>query len=307
MRVLIAGGKQVIGLAFGPACDAVAATVKGGGVYLWNLTAGRAAPVRMDSSGSDRAKHLSFAPGGRSVTWLGTNGLRTYDRDARSPLTEAGLDAAAEPHDASLTPAGDRLITQHGFPENILIAWRAAGRGWEKEWDISTVPDMVYEPVLAPAGDRVALLTRRVNSPRDMGPFRVQLRSAVSGAVQATSPYSYLYPPEALAFSPDGSRLVAVQKMMLLVWPVPELGEPVRVRNDSRKHFSAAAFHPSGRFLFVSSQDGSVHVFETATWARVARFNWKAGRLRSVAVSPDGTLAAAGGDEGQVILWDLDL
>src|SRR5207237_1143006 len=76
--------KQVIGLAFSPAADAVAAAVEGGGVYLWNLAAGGTAPIEMDSSASDKAKNLYFAPDGRSVTWLGTNGLRTYDRDARS-------------------------------------------------------------------------------------------------------------------------------------------------------------------------------------------------------------------------------
>jgi hypothetical protein len=40
----------------------------------------------------------------------------------------------------------------------------------------------------------------------------------------------------------------------------------------------------------------------------VARaFNFDIGRLRSVAFSPDGMLAAVGGDRGKIVLWDVDL
>ena len=60
--------------------------------------------------------------------------------------------------------------------------------------------------------------------------------------------------------------------MTLLVWPVPNLGEPRLIRNDSRKDFTAIAFHPSGRHLYVASNDATVHVFETATWERIGRF-----------------------------------
>jgi hypothetical protein len=36
-------------------------------------------------------------------------------------------------------------------------------------------------------------------------------------------------------------------------------------------------------------------------------FDWDVGRLRSTAFSPDGMLAAAGGDAGKIVLWDVDL
>jgi WD40 repeat protein len=40
----------------------------------------------------------------------------------------------------------------------------------------------------------------------------------------------------------------------------------------------------------------------------VARtFTWDIGRMRSIAFSPDGALAAAGGDTGKVVVWDVDL
>ncbi len=78
------------------------------------------------------------------------------------------------------------------------------------------------------------------------------------------------------------------------------------MRNTSRHAFTNLAFHPSGRWLAATSTDGTVKLYDVATWALARTFNWKIGRMRSVAFSPDGTVAAAGGDKGQVVVWDFD-
>jgi hypothetical protein len=36
-------------------------------------------------------------------------------------------------------------------------------------------------------------------------------------------------------------------------------------------------------------------------------FNWQVGRVNSVALSPEGMTAAAGGQDGNIVVWDLDL
>jgi WD40 repeat protein len=83
--------------------------------------------------------------------------------------------------------------------------------------------------------------------------------------------------------------------------------KPIKFRNNTSKAFTGLAFHPSGRFLATTSNDGTVKLYDTATWAVAGRFDWDIGRLRSVAFSPDGMLAAAGGDKGKVVVWDVDL
>jgi WD40 repeat protein len=79
------------------------------------------------------------------------------------------------------------------------------------------------------------------------------------------------------------------------------------IRNDSRKEFTGLAFHPSGRFLAATSNDATVKLYDTQSWQMAHAFDWDIGRLRSVAFSPDGMLAAAGGDKGKIVVWDFDL
>ena len=297
MRVLQAANGEVVALAFGPDGRSLAAAVDGQGVFLWDL-AHPGYPVRLDRAASRLTRAVFFSPDGRAVHWVARGGWRVYDRDAGKP-TLTRLPAARDPIALALAPDAQSVVTQHTFPAPALTGWAHDGRGWDEAWSVSTDQLAAEQLVADGAGRRLALLTRKTNGPRWWGqPFRLELRSAVSGAVEAvgTYPYSYSCP---LAFAPDGSALVGAHEMTLLVWPVPDLGVgPLVVRNDSRKHFTAAAYHPAGGHLLVASNDATVHVFETAGWGRVTRYAWQLGRLRSVAVSPCGTLAAAGGDRG---------
>jgi WD40 repeat protein len=88
----------------------------------------------------------------------------------------------------------------------------------------------------------------------------------------------------------------------------PETAEPPRaIHNDTRRHFTDIAFHPSGQWLAATSNDETVKFYDTETWQLAKTFAFRIGRMRSIAFSPDGTLAAAGSDTGQVVIWDVGL
>jgi WD40 repeat protein len=306
MRVLNADSGEVLGLTFSPDGRALAAAVDDLGVYLWNLDAtGR--PVRLDTTASNKTRTLYFTPDSRAVGWVGGTGWKVFDREDNR-AAQLRLDAGGNLTWLAIAPDGSRVVSEHSFPEFSLIAWKSVGgSGWEQEWSVSMADVGFHSTTVCPTGRRVATLARNATGRAKWeGPFRLELRSAVCGVVEAAVPYPHRYACR-LAFAPDGSQLVGVHDMTLLVWSVPELNKPREVRNDSRQHFTAAAYHPSGRYLFAASNDTTVHVFDTESWDRIARFTWKLGRLRAVAVSPDGTLAAAGGDHGEVLVWDVDL
>jgi WD40 repeat protein len=137
--------------------------------------------------------------------------------------------------------------------------------------------------------------------------YELTLRSPETGDVLRRVPMPGRTSEE-LAFSPAGDRLVVRAGMSLLVWDTADWGrKPLKVKNTTRLHFLALAFHPSGRYLAATDNDRTVKVYETATWGLARTFDWDVGRLRSVCFSPDGCLAAAGSDRGKVVVWDFDL
>jgi|SRR5579883_331205 len=130
---------------------------------------------------------------------------------------------------------------------------------------------------------------------------------AATGEPVAESPM-ITKPINRTTVAPDGRWLVGRREAWLYYCPITvEVGPAGDIKNDSRKHFTDAAFHPSGKYLAVTSNDTTVKLYDTTTWGVARTFLWKIKKLCSVAFSSDGTLAAAGNDQGKVIVWDVDL
>ena len=120
------------------------------------------------------------------------------------------------------------------------------------------------------------------------------------------------YAAHRLTFSPDGSLLAAVRRrphrryeFEVSVWAVPG-GE--RLKEPKEKgSVNGVAFSPDGQTLLTAREDGTVGVWNTATWKLRREYAWKIGKLFSVCFAPDGLTCAAGGEKGQVVAWDVEL
>ena len=114
--------------------------------------------------------------------------------------------------------------------------------------------------------------------------------------------------PELATLSPDRALFACRTRETIRVYPTAGRWDRfATVKNDSKKHFTGVAFHPSGRFLAATSNDATVKLYDTTTWEVARTFTWDIGRMRSIAFSPDGTLAAAGSENGKVVVWDVDV
>lgn len=83
-------------------------------------------------------------------------------------------------------------------------------------------------------------------------------------------------------------------------------GDKQAVLKGHRSEVRGIAFSPDGRLLLSGSHDRTVRFWNVASGREVARFDWHVGRLHAVAFSPDGMTAAAAGEWGDVVVWDVD-
>jgi WD40 repeat protein len=66
------------------------------------------------------------------------------------------------------------------------------------------------------------------------------------------------------------------------------------------------AYHPNGAVLAVVDDTGHARFLDPASGKIRNSFRWAIGPLYSVAFAPDGLTCAAGGENGQVVVWDVD-
>jgi WD40 repeat protein len=185
-------------------------------------------------------------------------------------------------------------VTATGLPRD----WETHLSANERAWSITFVGNdtLVTEDQLRTIGGRPVL--------------QLTVRSA-DGTVRTTigQPDPDLKSRYLLG-SPDGRWLVAQQGLALRVWDSTDWEKPpleIAGREAIGDASHTAAFHPSGRYLLRANDSTSVSAFDALTGEQVREWEWAAGRLRTVAVSPDGLLAAASGPGGAIVVWDLDL
>lgn len=113
--------------------------------------------------------------------------------------------------------------------------------------------------------------------------------------------------PHDVAWCPD-SRLVAVGTSDGAALVNAYTAQVTAQAKGHRGGVGGVAVHPHKRLLLTGSADNTVRLWEYTDDAVSPResFDWQLGRVTAVAISPDGTLAAAGGASGEVVVWDLE-
>lgn len=106
-----------------------------------------------------------------------------------------------------------------------------------------------------------------------------------------------------LLFAPDGRAVAVAGDGVRLADPRGD--RPVRALD--KRYFADLAFTPDGCRLIGVRPDGEAVVWDVTSGAAASRLDFKAeaGRLRAVAVAPDGLTATAGGSDGRLVRWDI--
>ncbi|MBA4191147.1 MAG: hypothetical protein C0467_24465 [Planctomycetaceae bacterium] len=107
----------------------------------------------------------------------------------------------------------------------------------------------------------------------------------------------------ALGWSRDGQLVWGTSSQISLARPGGnDLLSSWQITGD----LSVLEFSPDSRHLLVGTTQGWCFIQDVATGHTVSTFDWGIGPIHSVAFSPDGLTCAAGGEKGQVVVWDVD-
>jgi WD40 repeat protein len=136
---------------------------------------------------------------------------------------------------------------------------------------------------------------------------RVQLERVASGAPVWESPPQ---PAEvsALAVDPRHGRLASASASAVTVWSPGAGGAfaSTAFLLGGRGRVTALDFSPDGEAIAVATQDGTVEIWSADEGGRLLWRRHRPGALWTVGWAADGKRLAAGGDDQQVWVWDVD-
>ncbi len=251
---------------------------------------------------------VAISPDGKLVGAGGSGEVRLYATDSDSD----SLLAKGNAQSVTFSPDGKVFIAHFYFGSgDPLRRWSIPDQkelpgGWCGTHTLASSPTgpLAYSPDGSVFATVFSVLNTKGNSHRYESV--VILWNVDTGEEQGRlTPAEKSAHASQLAFSPDGTLLAGIYGPDLMVWDVAARKEVAR-RKPSQMDIKGLAFTPDGSRLLTASNDESIRVWAAPNWAEATGYAWKIGKLGCVAVSADGTLAAAGGSTGKVVVWDLE-
>jgi WD40 repeat protein len=287
---------RVVRLGFSPE-GTLTACVRGGlQIGLWELPAGKFRYRHPHVDGA--VSSFAYSPDGK---WFAIGGdiglafpvLRAQDRYSSEIYGKRPIDAFAFstrviPDHNVLAVGSDRvrLYDLDGDYKSKKLLWDAelpSDAGWFRSIAFHPSEDVL---VGCDTVDRLI----RVWNPITRGKPELVIRK--------TS-------PTALVFSASGERLLVAYGAHSHLLESMTWGTIAECKHTRGKVTDVAA-SPCGRWFATAGTDHTVRFWNSTTGEAGPVFDWRAGSLTAVAFSPDGLTCAAGGDGGQVVVWDVE-
>ena len=292
-------GMQILSLAFAPDGRTIAAGCghfndyeTSGYVRLRDARTGGevGSPI---AGGPGGVLAVAFAPDGRHLALASRDVVDLCDMaDPRHPIARRLNGHVNFVYAVAFSPDGRRVATG-GWDKTIRLWDRDTGRPEE-----TLVGHRGFVRGLAFSSDGGQL----VSGSEDSSVRRWDLDSGDSATFHGHTGFVHC-----VAFGPEGS-LAASGSLdgTVKIWPAAAPDSQVTFRN-STGWVGALAFAPDGRRI-ASAHNGNVRIWDPRTGEELRRIFARRGLLGNIALafSPDGSILAASGPDGNVILWDAE-
>jgi WD40 repeat protein len=262
-------------------------------------------------SGAPARGPLAFSPNGKILV-TAVDGLSLQLRDTESGALSVSVAVPKRVgRDVAISPDGKWAASAGtDAPDDVVWLWElAAGRAKQTlRGHIWTIHSIAFSPdghkLASGSSDksirlwdtRTGELTLALSQPDQVVPGQRNL--GIPGMVFA------------VAFSPDGTLLASGggdgvgEYGEVVLWDLPSGKQRARLLGPGEKQVWAVAFSPDQKLLVSGQVDGTIKLIDVSTEA-VAR-QWHAReQLRSLAVSPDGSILATGLRK-DVKLWKVE-
>jgi WD40 repeat protein len=267
---------------------------------VWTVPGGERVRFRLPALDPQEWNRMQYGPWTAihpSGEWcyIAWNG-RLYSFDTADG-TPRRLPGKVKAHQVVVSPDGDRVVAAHAEEiEKHLCTFRTEPT--DSIVSRYTMPlGFQFLAGFLPDGERLVTIEGavRIGTPHKDYDFK---------SVRGTSPCRGNRP----RISPDGRYLAVLGYSSMYLYDLPALGKPRQIKASTNfGDFRSLAFHPDGKTMaMIHGGPTLVKVYDLATLRLKDKYQWKVGQLDSVAYSPDGLLAAAGGREGKVVVWDVE-
>jgi WD40 repeat protein len=329
MRVLRGHKKSVRCLAFAPVGRLLASGGVDKAVHLWDLSTGQ---VQTVLKGPRTYAHtVAFSPDGQALACAGGDLLLWHLATGRSARSRK--EDVQTVGDVAWAAGGKTLATASRLLGGANTVMAGSVQFWDAAGPLAELAGQAARPgrgarlALVPQPERTAAVEKYLGASGDRGSFHVWsvafspdgaglalgtdnggifLWDAASGDLLARLPMSAAV--HEMDFTSDGRLLAATEGFRVRVWE-PATRQAVCSLRGHERRVTCLAFAPGGAgrapFLLTGSEDETVRVWDAGTGKERAAFRWPVGKVRAVAVAPDGMTAAAAGDNGDVVVWDV--